>query len=237
MIFFERERETSIRCSTYLHIHWLLLICALTGDQTCNRGVSGRRSNQLSYPARASTLFLYSSQHPSKGRAPFSSSSDRGRSARRGPGTHQGRSAGRGRRKRGPGRSPALGPQQPGLRGAERRRGGGTCARAPRSTSQRCAPLRSLPGGADPTHQDTGARPRRPEVGMYGPAPGPHTSHSCPGVPSSARRFRYRKFARSSQKMTQRMRHSELHPPEGRSPIELVLSLERWPMNWENLQG
>ena len=26
-----RERETSICCSTYLRIHWLLLVCALTG--------------------------------------------------------------------------------------------------------------------------------------------------------------------------------------------------------------
>ena len=28
----ERERETLICCSPYLYIHWLLLICALTGD-------------------------------------------------------------------------------------------------------------------------------------------------------------------------------------------------------------
>ena len=47
------ERETSICCFTYLHIHWLLLVCALTGDQTCNLGVSRWRSNQLSYTARA----------------------------------------------------------------------------------------------------------------------------------------------------------------------------------------
>ena len=36
-----RERETLICCSTYLCIHWLLLVCALTGDQTCNLGISG----------------------------------------------------------------------------------------------------------------------------------------------------------------------------------------------------
>ena len=30
-----------------------LLICDLTGDRTNNFGVSGQRSNQLSYPARA----------------------------------------------------------------------------------------------------------------------------------------------------------------------------------------
>ena len=30
----ERERETSICCSTYFCIHWLILACALTRDQT-----------------------------------------------------------------------------------------------------------------------------------------------------------------------------------------------------------
>ena len=30
MIFSEKETKTSICCSTYLCIHWLLLICALT---------------------------------------------------------------------------------------------------------------------------------------------------------------------------------------------------------------
>ena len=44
------ERETSICCSTYLCIHWLLLVRALTGDLTRNLGVSGQCSNQLSYP-------------------------------------------------------------------------------------------------------------------------------------------------------------------------------------------
>ena len=28
-------------CSTYLCIHWLILVCALTGDQTHNLGVLG----------------------------------------------------------------------------------------------------------------------------------------------------------------------------------------------------
>ena len=36
-----RERETSICCSTYLCIHWLILVCALTGDRTRNLGLSG----------------------------------------------------------------------------------------------------------------------------------------------------------------------------------------------------
>ena len=50
----ERERErTSVRCFTYLCIHWLILACTLTGDQTHYLGVSRQWSNQLSYPARA----------------------------------------------------------------------------------------------------------------------------------------------------------------------------------------
>ena len=32
----ESERETLICCSTYLCVQWLILIYALTGDQTCN---------------------------------------------------------------------------------------------------------------------------------------------------------------------------------------------------------
>ena len=44
----ERESETSICCSTYLFIHWLILVCALTRDWTCNLGVIGQHSNQLS---------------------------------------------------------------------------------------------------------------------------------------------------------------------------------------------
>ena len=40
--------ETSICCSTYLCIHWLLLILVLTRDWTHNLGVLGRCSNQLS---------------------------------------------------------------------------------------------------------------------------------------------------------------------------------------------
>ena len=47
-----RERETSICSSTYLCIHWLILVCALTWDWTCNLGILGRCSNQLRYAAR-----------------------------------------------------------------------------------------------------------------------------------------------------------------------------------------
>lgn len=36
-----REREPSVCCSTYLCMHWLLLICALIRDGTCSLGVSG----------------------------------------------------------------------------------------------------------------------------------------------------------------------------------------------------
>ena len=43
----ERERKTLICCSTYLCIHWLTLVCTLTGDQTHNLGLLGRCSNQL----------------------------------------------------------------------------------------------------------------------------------------------------------------------------------------------
>ena len=53
-----RERKTSI-CSIYLCIHWLILVCALTRDQTCDLGVLGRCSNQLSYPARARNWVLW----------------------------------------------------------------------------------------------------------------------------------------------------------------------------------
>ena len=48
----ERDIKTSICSSTYLCLHWLILVCALTKYQTHNFGVSGQCSNQLSYPAR-----------------------------------------------------------------------------------------------------------------------------------------------------------------------------------------
>ena len=57
-IFLERKTgrqtdiESLISCSTYLCIHLLFPVCALTGDRTHNLGVSGRWSHQLSYPAR-----------------------------------------------------------------------------------------------------------------------------------------------------------------------------------------
>ena len=47
-LFYWFERETLTCCSTYLYIQWMLLVCALTGDRTCNLGVSGWSSNQQS---------------------------------------------------------------------------------------------------------------------------------------------------------------------------------------------
>ena len=44
----ERERERLICCSTYFCIHWLILVCVLTGDRTHNLGKSVWLSNQLS---------------------------------------------------------------------------------------------------------------------------------------------------------------------------------------------
>ena len=55
LFILEREREREICCSTYSRIHWLILACALTGDQTHSLVISERCSKQLSHPARAST--------------------------------------------------------------------------------------------------------------------------------------------------------------------------------------
>ena len=52
------EKETSICCSTYLCIHWLILACALTRDRTCNLGIWEQRGNQLSYLATVSYTHL-----------------------------------------------------------------------------------------------------------------------------------------------------------------------------------
>ena len=49
----KERREISTCCSTYLCIHWLLLVCALIWDPTRNPGLSGRCSDQMSDPARA----------------------------------------------------------------------------------------------------------------------------------------------------------------------------------------
>ena len=38
----ERRREILICCSTHPCSHWLILVCALTGDQTLNLGASGQ---------------------------------------------------------------------------------------------------------------------------------------------------------------------------------------------------
>ncbi|KAF6109763.1 hypothetical protein HJG60_010966 [Phyllostomus discolor] len=55
----QKERELSICCSPYLCIHWLILVCAFTRDRTCNLGVLGQCSNQLSYRDRALGNCIY----------------------------------------------------------------------------------------------------------------------------------------------------------------------------------
>ena len=58
-VFFKnwfREIEILVCCSTYLCICWLILLCALTTDQTHNLGVLGECSRRLSYLARARPL-------------------------------------------------------------------------------------------------------------------------------------------------------------------------------------
>lgn len=49
----DREREKPICYSTYIYIHWLIIICTLCRHQTCNLRVSGQCCNQLNYLARA----------------------------------------------------------------------------------------------------------------------------------------------------------------------------------------
>ena len=43
--------ETSVCGSTYLCIHWLIVVCVLIDDRTHNLGVLEHRCNQLGYPA------------------------------------------------------------------------------------------------------------------------------------------------------------------------------------------
>ena len=58
------KRETLICFSTYLCIHGLIPVCAVTRQQTCKLGVLGRCSNQLSYPAKAiGTFFSQTIRH------------------------------------------------------------------------------------------------------------------------------------------------------------------------------
>ena len=37
----ERDKQTLICCSTYLCIHWLILVCAMTRGGICHFGISG----------------------------------------------------------------------------------------------------------------------------------------------------------------------------------------------------
>ena len=52
LIDFSWERENHWFVVQLLCIHWLILVCPLTGNQTDNLGISGWCSNWLSYPAR-----------------------------------------------------------------------------------------------------------------------------------------------------------------------------------------
>ena len=54
-----RDRQTSPYHSTRLCTHWLILICALSQDWTCNIGVSGRCTNRRSHLARAVQFLLH----------------------------------------------------------------------------------------------------------------------------------------------------------------------------------
>ena len=56
----ERERGTSVCCSSYLWIHWLILTCALNEDQTCNLGILGRHTtNWATWPLDFLFLILF----------------------------------------------------------------------------------------------------------------------------------------------------------------------------------
>ena len=54
LIYWFLERD-QFCCSTYLYIHQLILVCALTGNRTHNLVVLGRFYKQLSYLAGANT--------------------------------------------------------------------------------------------------------------------------------------------------------------------------------------
>ena len=56
----DAEREKPICFSLYLCIYCLILVCALTEDWTCNLGVWGWCSNQLSCPAKTHSDFYLS---------------------------------------------------------------------------------------------------------------------------------------------------------------------------------
>ena len=52
------QRETSMCWSTYLCTRWLPPVCALTGNRSSNFGELRQHSNQLSYLARAPSLYF-----------------------------------------------------------------------------------------------------------------------------------------------------------------------------------
>lgn len=49
----DKERKTLISCFIGLCIHWLILGCALTGDEPATMAYQDNALNQSSYPARA----------------------------------------------------------------------------------------------------------------------------------------------------------------------------------------
>ena len=68
LIFGEREerRHRNICCSTYLCIHWLIFVCALTGEQTHNKiGISGQRlTNWATQPVQGFSILKNRSLAP-----------------------------------------------------------------------------------------------------------------------------------------------------------------------------
>ena len=62
----KRKRETMICFSTYWCIHWLSLLCALTGDWTCNLGTSDDAlTNWTTWPGLEHTFFNAENTCPS----------------------------------------------------------------------------------------------------------------------------------------------------------------------------
>lgn len=52
------EKEREIDCSTYLCI-WLIIVCALTRNQTENLGIAGRCSNRVTQPGPNLCVWLF----------------------------------------------------------------------------------------------------------------------------------------------------------------------------------
>ena len=59
----QTETQTSVCRSTYLWIHWLILVCVLTWDQTCSLCISSQCSNPLSSRDTVSSLIALTFPH------------------------------------------------------------------------------------------------------------------------------------------------------------------------------